>query len=794
MKKNIAKPSTLIFVFAIAFIGFTSKSYSQNWADVLVQRSPLSVMSDTVHSTLMVQGIQEFLLEKIAEYGRERLQMWEDSMVDGKEINSFLDGQRTLLRSRLGIVGRTEIPKMNILTGPDLSTGETRVDDIRIIPVSWNAVGSLTAEGYLILPDKEKVKTRIILIPDADNAPEVFVGFKNDNHRWVGLASKLARQGCEVLVLALANREDTFSGSEVIKKYTNQPHREWLYRKGFELGRTIIGYELQEIFSAVNWFKSRDKLSGRKLPIGVMGYGTGGLLALHAGALDTAITVTLVSGYFNTSDSIWKDPIYRNTFRTLRNTGNAELAVMNWPRTLIIEHSKFPQISGPPLPSPGRTGAAPGRIVTPDFSDVQREWKRAEQILVGRKSVNHRQLINAFDRNGGEPFSGESIKAFGKGLNLDFSDLGKIVFFTKNKVQVDEQERQERIVRSMETEMERVYQLSEGVEGAREHNFWKPLYGAKSEEERDSLRESFREQFWEVLGRLPDPTIPPNTRMRFVEESEKWKRYEVEMDVWPHVITWGLLTVPKNIKPGNRLPVVVCQHGLSGSPYYLVDVNPDHDAYHYYKGFASTLADEGYITYAPANPFGPYDGASFREINRMANPIGYSLFSIIIGQNQRFLQWLKSLEIVDSSRIGFYGLSYGGKTAMRVPAVLKDYALSIASGDFNQWVRKVVSTSFKSSYMFVGEYEMPEWNLAHTFDYAEMAALIAPRPFMVERGYLDGVALDTWVGYEYAKVRRFYDMMGIGERTRIEYFNGPHQIHGIGTYQFLNIMLKLVGQ
>ena len=48
---------------------------------------------------------------------------------------------------------------------------------------------------------------------------------------------------------------------------------------------------------------------------------------------------------------------------------------------------------------------------------------------------------------------------------------------------------------------------------------------------------------------------------------------------------------------------------------------------------------------------------------------------------------------------------------------------------------------------------MPEFDLGHTFNYAEMAALIAPRPFMVERGHDDGVGIDEMVAYEYAKVR-----------------------------------------
>jgi hypothetical protein len=81
---------------------------------------------------------------------------------------------------------------------------------------------------------------------------------------------------------------------------------------------------------------------------------------------------------------------------------------------------------------------------------------------------------------------------------------------------------------------------------------------------------------------------------------------------------------------------------------------------------------------------------------------------------------------------------------------------------------------------------MLEFNLGNTFNYAEMAALIAPRPFMVERGHRDGVSIDEWVAYEYARVRRLYADLRIPERTRIEFFDGPHRIHGVGTFEFLD--------
>ena len=61
---------------------------------------------------------------------------------------------------------------------------------------------------------------------------------------------------------------------------------------------------------------------------------------------------------------------------------------------------------------------------------------------------------------------------------------------------------------------------------------------------------------------------------------------------------------------------------------------------------------------------------------------------------------------------------------------------------------------------------------------------------MVERGHGDGVAPDEWVAYEYAKVQRRYDLLGIGDETTIEHFNGSHKIHGMGTFEFLHEKLN----
>ena len=123
---------------------------------------------------------------------------------------------------------------------------------------------------------------------------------------------------------------------------------------------------------------------------------------------------------------------------------------------------------------------------------------------------------------------------------------------------------------------------------------------------------------------------------------------------------------------------------------------------------------------------------------------------------------------------------------MRIPPLLDQYVLSICSADFNEWVWKTTSVESGYSYMFTREYDMLEFDFANVVNYSDLGNLMAPRPFMVERGHMDGVAPDEWVAYEFAKIRRFYaTKMNLPDSAEIEFFNGPHTINGKGTFEFL---------
>jgi Dienelactone hydrolase family len=494
--------------------------------------------------------------------------------------------------------------------------------------------------------------------------------------------------------------------------------------------------------------------------------------------VDTRIDAALVSGYFDSRQQVWSEPIYRNVWGLLREFGDAELAALIAPRALVVEYSRVPAVSG-----------HKGQLQTPGFESVKAEFDRIGRLTP--PGFQPRHLVNGAGSVPAAAGSQQALQQFAQVLGV-----ASTVPLTRGRPadrrqSLDVAERQRRQVRDLETHVQGLVRKSAHVRD----RFY--LYKVAPELADETWSRELRHKTtapdtfiegskWyrqhlseEVLGRFDEPYAAFNPRTRRIYDTDKWIGYEVVLDVWPDVFAWGVLLVPKDLKPGERRPVVVCQHGRGGVPREVIE--GDHA---YYHDFAARLADRGFIVFAPHNL---YRGEErYRMLSRKANGVKASLFSFIIGQHDQLLRWLETLAFVDAKRIAFYGLSYGGETAVRVPTVLERYSLSICSGDFNNWTRKVAATDERFSFMYTIEWEMPYFNMGHTFDYAEMTYLMIPRPFMVERGHHDRVGRDHWVAHEYAKVRWLYTQLGLSDKTTIEYFNGGHTINGQGTFEFLH--------
>ena len=731
--------------------------------DHLGDTEPLALEGDIASN--LVAGVDRFLLREleISEARRERY--WHRDYNSPEAYTVSVATNRTRLAHILGVRDprpRFDAPELvSTLNQPALLL---RCKEYDIIAIRWPALDGVHGEGLLLAPHVGKGVAQIIAIPDATQSPEQIAGLEDGVAPEAQYARRLAESGCRVLIPTIIGR-----GMGPHKGKARMTAREFLYRPAFELGRHIIGYEVQKVLALVDWLETD---SGSKAPIGVVGWGDGGMLALYSAALDPRIKAACVSGYFSDRRAIWREPIDRSVFGLLDQFGDAELASLIHPNVLIIEAAKAPEAH-----YSGEGGGAPADVVTPPVESVRREVRRAEQLCRNAAPSASVQLVVSAEGTGeagSTPALEKLLAALKPGANL--APLDQVTRTPAHSF--DGATRQARQMEEMDQCTQRL--LVDGPYVRAE--FMKDLDTSSPEKFRETAGR-YRDFFArEVIGQFEQPLLPAHARSRKAYDHEKWAGYEVVLDVFPDVMAYGLLLLPKDLRAGERRPVVVCQHGLEGRPQDTIGQS----GYQYYQAFAARLAEQGFITFAPQNLYIFHD--RFRTLQRKANPLGKTLFSIIVPQHQQITDWLKTLPFVDPARIGFYGLSYGGKSAMRIPPLVTNYCLSICSGDFNDWVWKNASTRSPYSYVWMGEYEIFEFDLGSTFNYAEMAELIAPRPFMVERGHLDGVAPDETVAYEFAKVRRFYaaQLHLPADDCQIEFFVGPHQIHGVGTFDFLH--------
>lgn len=740
-------------IFLVAFAGLLSVTCSLNGDDTLSGTQPLTMDRDIASE--MIDGIDRFLLRQIEEAESKRGRYWKRDTSSWDAFEKSVEPNRERLKFMLGVRDERVSP---ITMQPVATLTDDGViaesEQFQVIKVRWSVLDGVNGEGLLIEP-KQQPLANVIVIPDVSETPEIVIFGKGDQPSY-GIET-LAAQPCRILVPAVTPRTIEQRGRAELTR------REFLQRSSFELGRHLIGFEIQKVLAAVDWMHADSK----ELPIILGGLGEGAMLSFFAGAVDHRINAVCMKGFFGDRKRIWQEPVERNVFGLLLEFGDAEIATLIAPRQLVVSTHNFE-----PTTVSTRSGA-PFQLRSQTPQAVSAEFSRIH-------TLTHTLNWNYLKR-------GDARTALFEMLQESFEELSAkrlrypvISMSVPEELETLSKQRADRQFNEIRQFNERLLAESPYIR----EEFFQEL-NTSSLEAFDESQEKYRRIFKEeIIGYYDQPKLPVNPRTRQYKETDDWTAYEVMLDVFPDVFAYGVLLVPKDLRAQEQRPVVVCQHGLEGRPFETFEGN--HRAYH---DFAAKLCEKGYVVLAPQNPYIFRD--RFRTLQRKSYPMGKTLFSIIVSQHEVITDWLASLSFVDEQRIAFYGLSYGGKTAMRVPALVDRYCLSICSADFNDWIWKNASTRAKYSYVWTGEYEIFEFNLGMTFNYSDMAMLIAPRPFMVERGHFDGVAPDDRVAAEFAKVRHLYQAkLGIGDRCEIEWFAGPHTINGKGTFEFLERHLK----
>jgi len=765
---------TSIVAAEVEFPDFGSATLPQT--ELLETNTPLEV--------LMVTGINRYAERALNAARQQRQPSWLVDPADKGEA-------RGRLRKIVGVPTKLETQPIlslaELRSGSDLPWGEAATFTVH--HCQWEAFEEVIGEGLIALPKPGHLSPQtplVTVVPDASFTPEQMFGIQKGLPESSQVARHMASAGCVVFCPLLIDRQTTFSAHPNVRA-TNLPHREYLYRLSFPFGLHPVGYEVAKISTGIQAIQRHLGSHDRKQAL--YGEGEGGLVSLVTAALEArTFDVVAIRGYFDQRENVWSEPAYRNFFGQLTEFGDAEIASLIAPGELIIDTGVAHEVDGPPVVAGRRNICSPGTITTPPHAHVLPEYERASVYYQQQKAPQAIALISSatpqaashavLDRLGVAPGVPTALDSF----------AGSDTFH---------QQRMRRQVHSLVNFTQKVMRRSAFVRRDLWRNVDRSGAGA-FEASVDGLRRRIHD---ELIGRLPPMTSAPHPRTRRILETPECVGYEVILDCYPvnsetpqetepGVFASGILLLPKDLQPGQRRPVVVFQHGLEGTPQRTIDTDPSLRHFKAYQGVSMQLVKRGFIVYAPQNPYIGQD--AFRSIQRKSNPLGLSLFSYIIEQHRQTLRWLADQSFVDAERIAFYGISYGGKTAMRVPSLLvpkgdqPGYCLSICSADYNDWIRKTGSAIDRYSYVYTGEYEIYEWNMAHLANYAELTWLILPRPFMVERGRQDGVAPDDWVGGEFAKAKSHYSHLGIGDRAELEFFNGPHAIHGVGTFAFLH--------
>jgi cephalosporin-C deacetylase-like acetyl esterase len=521
---------------------------------------------------------------------------------------------------------------------------------------------------------------------------------------------------------------------------------------GYQVGRHLIGNEVQQISSAVDFLSSLPRVDGER--IGVVGAGQGGLTALYAAALDTRLRAALVANYLDRRDSAYEEPEDRIIWKHLERFGDAEIAAMIAPRALVVDRG------GPQV-----------------HSEIQRALPFFERFSAPAAL----RFIGERDQQHGP--STAAIELFDEILHPDIHwlisppqpPLDPEPFLAIANAQFSQWQARYRNL-AMEAYAERDLHAQPDTSSPANYQRW---------------RTRRHQIFLDVIGRYPEATGPLEPKSAPVYDEPDSIGYRLSVRVYEGVHAYGILLMPKNIKPGERRPVVFTQHGLGGRPEDALGVTENPRADSTYSKFGRELTRRGYIVFAPLISTQTSPGRN--ALVRRGHLVGLTPVGIEIKKAACVLDYLETLPFVDKDRFAFYGLSYGGFTALWTGPAEPRFKVVICSGYFNDWNLKTTDLTEGTSFLFYKDtFDMFNFDILNKFNHSGLAALVPPRAFMVEIGSRDGIVMEPrrFVDLELARVTELYAKLGIPEKGRIARFDGPHKIDGAEAHPFLDEMLN----
>ncbi|NLY01372.1 MAG: prolyl oligopeptidase family serine peptidase [Rhodopirellula sp.] len=718
-----------------ATVGFSSIARAEPLAGTAAL-----VMPEDVVATQLKQ-VQGCLLRCIDRARQVRDERWNPDFQSGDAYETSVAEHRKSLQTTLGLVEAS--PDAGRVSEETIAEGVGVCMERLTIPVAEG----LCARGLLILPNAAEPAPLLIVCPDADVWPETFAGIDDGRPaRWM---VDLVARGAAVYVPQSVERLEDHDYCQVTNK---KDRRKILYRLGYVVGRTVTGLDVQDVLAAIDHFSKRPEIDAKR--IGMVGIGQGGTTAMYAAAIDRRIAAVAVADSFGDRSRCWQEPVDRRLPGLLLEFGDGEIGALIAPRPLVVVDR-------------GKTKSA--------ADAVQREYQRASGFYRGLGAAERLRFVSVADEGDiAAPATAEVAQTLRLPQASPAVELGSVSVSADAALAVRNRHFEERIAW-----LRRQIDDSQPLREQR----WNILSLPAAEFPR--VRATMLEEYRELVGSVPIDNTPVRPRTERILSTEKYDGYRVLLDVTDGVEVYGHLLIPRGIR--GRAAAVICQHGLSGRPEMITGIGHTEDTP--YHQFGRHLADRGYVVFAPLIMH-QFPVEQINDQTRQADAVGMMRVAMVVAKTRRVAEFLGSLGFVDPQRIGYYGLSYGGYSAIWCSPLVEQLAATVISGHFNDWRSKITSDATPTSYLRHPDDDFYNWDILHRFTHVELIAMIAPRPVAIEFGERDGITSPAWTAYAWNQVKAIRDHVGLNDRIVLAHYDGVHEVHGVETFDFLDRFLR----
>jgi dienelactone hydrolase len=277
-----------------------------------------------------------------------------------------------------------------------------------------------------------------------------------------------------------------------------------------------------------------------------------------------------------------------------------------------------------------------------------------------------------------------------------------------------------------------------------------------------------REALFDMLGLnpLPDKSDLKATVTGKVERAN-FTVEKVHFQSRPQLYVTGNLYLPKNLDKPAPAILYLCGHGAvkKGDTSYGNKVT--------YQHHGAWFAEHGYVCFIiDSLQLGEIEGihhGTHRYNMWWWNAVGYTPAGVEAWNCIRALDYLETRPEVDRERMGATGRSGGGAYSWWIAALddrIKAAAPVAGITDLrNHVIDGVVEGHCDCMYISNGK----QW------DYANVAALVAPRPLLIANSDSDRIFPLDGVLRVYEKTRNIYKLYGAAEKLGLQISPGPHK-------------------